>query len=491
MNSINIMGRMPMWLKKTILLFLVINPVVFFIDHKVGVWLLLAEFIFCLSQTTKAYPFITGGILALEAMVIGMVDTHTVYHELHTNVNVLLLVLFMVAAVHFLADFLSYVFMKTLLNVGSKLLLSILFFIFGSVMSAFSDALTVVAALLTMIGAMFMIYHKVQSGKSYDDDHTDDDTLIREELHKDLSKFRSFLINLLMYAAIGTVAGGIATKIGEPQNIPLAEAAGWDFVAFAIEMKWITLFVNIAGILTIIILEVTGWFGYAVKMPSSARQILTEYDSYMSKRRTKQQMVSIIAQGISFLLLIIGLRFHIAEPPILATGIIILNAIMSGKTSEHDVTKGFHDALGFVALLMTFFIVVGAIAQQGIFTPIIQWVLEQPLNQQSAYLFATSGGLSVVSDNVFVALTHIPAIKEAYESGQITKDHFELLIKAVNAGTNIPSIGTPNGQAAFIFIIMSPLAASLRLDYVKMMKMAFPFLISLTCAGLFALLYFK
>ncbi len=491
MRTINLMGHMPTWLKKTILAFLVINPIVFGINQQVGVWLLLAEFIFCLSQTTKAYPFITGGILAVEAIVIKMVDTHTVYHELHSNVNVLLLVLFMVAAVHFLADFLSFVFTKTLLHVKNKVLLSVLFFIFGSFMSAFSDALTVMASVLTMIGAMYMVYHKVQSGKNYDDDHHDDDTVIQSELHNDLTQFRNFLINLLMYAAIGTVAGGIATKIGEPQNVPLAEAAGWDFVTFVSQMKWVTICVNVAGVATVILLEKVGWFGYSVKMPSSARHILTEYDTYMTKRRTSQETVSIFAQGISFLLLIVGLRYHIAEPPIIATGIIILNAIISGKTKEHDVARSFHDALGFVALLMTFFIVVGAIAQQGIFNPIIAWVLTQPQNLQPAYLFGTSGILSVVSDNVFVALTHIPAIKEAYEAGQISKEHFELLIKSVNAGTNIPSIGTPNGQAAFIFIIMSPLAASLRLDYVKMMKLAFPFLVTLTSAALFAILYFK
>ena len=41
-------------------------------------------------------------------------------------------------------------------------------------------------------------------------------------------------------------------------------------------------------------------------------------------------------------------------------------------------------------------------------------------------------------------------------------------------GTNIPSVATPNGQAAFLFLLTSTLAPLIRLSYLQMMKLALP-----------------
>ena len=40
----------------------------------------------------------------------------------------------------------------------------------------------------------------------------------------------------------------------------------------------------------------------------------------------------------------------------------------------------------------------------------------------------------------------------------ITREQFDKLAIAINTGTNIPSIATPNGQAAFLFLLTSSLA---------------------------------
>ena len=37
----------------------------------------------------------------------------------------------------------------------------------------------------------------------------------------------------------------------------------------------------------------------------------------------------------------------------------------------------------------------------------------------------------------------------------MTREHFENLAVAINMGTNLPSCATPNGQAAFLFILTS------------------------------------
>ena len=60
---------------------------------------------------------------------------------------------------------------------------------------------------------------------------------------------------------------------------------------------------------------------------------------------------------------------------------------------------------------------------------------------------------------------------------------------AVNTGTNIPSIATPNGQAAFLFLLTSSLAPLINLSYLKMVKMALPYTIILTIVGLYSITY--
>ena len=80
-------------------------------------------------------------------------------------------------------------------------------------------------------------------------------------------------------------------------------------------------------------------------------------------------------------------------------------------------------------------------------------------------------------------------ITEALVNGIITRDVFDVLAVAINTGTNIPSVATPNGQAAFLFLLTSALAPLIRLSYMRMVIMAFPYMIIMTLTGLFAAFY--
>ena len=60
------------------------------------------------------------------------------------------------------------------------------------------------------------------------------------------------------------------------------------------------------------------------------------------------------------------------------------------------------------------------------------------------------------------------------------------LAVATNMGTNIPSVPTPNGQAAFLFLLPSTLAPLIRLSYVQMLKLALPYTIVMTTVALLA-----
>ena len=124
-----------------------------------------------------------------------------------------------------------------------------------------------------------------------------------------------------------------------------------------------------------------------------------------------------------------------------------------GRIDEHSIGKAFEEALPFTALLCVFFGIVAVIIDQGLFSPVINWVLTFEGNTQLVMFYLANGALlSMVSDNVFVGSVYITEVTAALNSGVITRDQFDLLAVAINTGTNLPSVATPNGQAAFLFL---------------------------------------
>jgi NhaB family Na+:H+ antiporter len=135
-------------------------------------------------------------------------------------------------------------------------------------------------------------------------------------------------------------------------------------------------------------------------------------------------------------------------------------------------------------------VIVAMIHDQHLFVPIIDWALSQDPSSQPAIFYLANGFLSMISDNVFVATVYINEVSTAYESGAITREQYEHLAVAINTGTNLPSVATPNGQAAFLFLLTSALAPLINLSYGKMVKMAFPYTIVLTLVGLACVVFF-
>ena len=264
----NFLGHAPDWYKKTIIGFLIANPLLFMLDPYLAGWVLIIEFIFTLAMALKCYPLQPGGLLLIEALFIGMTTPDHVLHEIEVNLDVLLLLVFMVAGIYFMKDLLLFLFTKLVIRVKNKTILSLSFIVASAFLSAFLDALTVVAVIIAVGLGFYTIYHKVASGKEFhhDHDHTTDDT-VQELGRNDLDDFRAFLRNLMMHSAVGTALGGVMTMVGEPQNLIIADKAGWDFVEFFIRMSPITVPVFIMGVLTTIILEKTKTFGYGAKLP--------------------------------------------------------------------------------------------------------------------------------------------------------------------------------------------------------------------------------
>tara|TARA_B110000879_G_C11012972_1_gene447753 strand:- start:79 stop:951 length:873 start_codon:yes stop_codon:yes gene_type:complete len=286
-----------------------------------------------------------------------------------------------------------------------------------------------------------------------------------------------------MHGAIGTALGGVTTMVGEPQNLLIADKMGWDFIQFAQEMSHVTIPAVIAGFLTCIALELTGILGYGAKLDPQVRSILKGYIQEEDEKRTQRETYGLVVQGICGILLVIGLALHIMEVGLIGLCLLVAVTALTGINKEHQIGHAFEESLPFVSLLCIFFIVVGMIHDLHLFSPIIQWVLALPIEDQPRAFFLANGVLSAISDNVFVATVYINEVKAAFDAGDISRAHFDSLAVSINTGTNLPSVATPNGQAAFLFLLTSALAPLIQLGYVRMVIMAIPYTIVLTIVG--------
>ncbi|TXS95819.1 sodium/proton antiporter NhaB [Parahaliea maris] len=482
----NFLGPSPEWYKKTIVAFLVLNPLFLYVlGPFVTGWILIGEFIFTLALALRCYPLQPGGLLAIEAVILGMASPESVYHEALANFEVILLLMFMVAGIYFMKELLLFVFTKILLRVKSKVALSLMFSFVAAFLSAFLDALTVTAVLISVGVGFYAVYHKVASGKQMhhdDHDHADDQS-VQEHSREDLEDFRAFLRSLLMHGAVGTALGGVCTLVGEPQNLLIATVAGWSFGHFVAIMAPVTMPVLVCGLATCVVLEMTGKFGYGAKLPANVRHVLEEFQRSEEAHRNSRMNARLLVQSLVAVLLVVALAFHWAAVGLIGLMVIVLLTAFNGIIDEHQLGHAFEEALPFTALLVVFFAIVAVIHEQHLFTPVIDAVLAMDAGIRPPMFFLANGILSMISDNVFVATVYINEVKAALDAGTITREEFDHLAVAINTGTNLPSVATPNGQAAFLFLLTSALAPLIRLSYGRMVVMAAPYTLVLGGVG--------
>jgi NhaB family Na+:H+ antiporter len=482
------LGQSPRWYKAVIALFLVLNPVLLATLGPVATgWVLVVQFIFTLGMALKCYPLMPGGLLMVEALLLRMTTPETLYEELQHNFPVILLLMFMVAGIHFMKELLLFLFTRILLGVRSKALLALLFCVLSAFLSAFLDALTVTAVIIGAAVGFYAIYHRVASGKDPRADSALDSDHQLGALHReDLEQFRAFLRSLLMHGAVGTALGGVCTLVGEPQNLLIGHEMGWHFAEFFSNVAPVSMPVLAAGLVTCVLLEKLRLFGYGTLMPERVRQVLSACAAEDDAARTVVQRLALLVQGLAALILIVCLGLHLAEVGLIGLLVIVLITAFTGITDEHRLGRAFQDAMPFTALLVVFFAVVAVIHQQQLFSPLIAWVLALPGDQQPGMLYLANGLLSAISDNVFVATIYITEVKQAFLDGAMSREHFETLAVAINTGTNLPSVATPNGQAAFLFLLTSAIAPLVRLSYGRMVWMALPYTVVMGGLGWWA-----
>ena len=475
----NFLGEAPKWYKNLIIIFLASNPLIYiFLSNIISEagfimgWIILAQFILTLAMALNCYPLQPGGLIAIQSVLMGLTNTKNIYHEVELNLKVILLLVFMVAGIYFMKDFLLYIFTKLLVNVKNKRTLSVLFVISAAVLSAFLDALTVTAVLIAVAVGFYYVFQEAKKSES------------------DLDQFKAFLRNLLMHGAVGTALGGVSTIVGEPQNLLIGSIAGWNFLEFFIQMLPISFPVFIFGILTCYLIEKFKLFGYGAELSDDLRLVIENFGAEEDKKRTLNDKTKLFTQFAVVIILILSLAFNVASVGLIGLMVIVLLTAFNGIIKEHDLGKAFEEALPFTALLVVFFVIVAVIHDQHLFSPVIGYVLTLNFDLQVPMFFLANGILSMISDNVFVATIYISEVKEALDTGLISREQFDLLAIAINTGTNLPSVATPNGQAAFLFLLTSSIAPLIGLSYFRMVLLALPYTIVLTVVGLFSVIYF-
>ena len=475
----NFLGEAPKWYKNLIIIFLASNPLIYiFLSNIISEagfimgWIILAQFILTLAMALNCYPLQPGGLIAIQSVLMGLTNTKNIYHEVELNLKVILLLVFMVAGIYFMKDFLLYIFTKLLVNVKNKRTLSVLFVISAAVLSAFLDALTVTAVLIAVAVGFYYVFQEAKKSES------------------DLDQFKAFLRNLLMHGAVGTALGGVSTIVGEPQNLLIGSIAGWNFLEFFIQMLPISFPVFIFGILTCYFIEKFKLFGYGAELSDDLRLVIENFGVEEDKKRTLNDKTKLFTQFAVVIILILSLAFNVASVGLIGLMVIVLLTAFNGIIKEHDLGKAFEEALPFTALLVVFFVIVAVIHDQHLFSPVIGYVLTLNFDLQVPMFFLANGILSMISDNVFVATIYISEVKEALDTGLISREQFDLLAIAINTGTNLPSVATPNGQAAFLFLLTSSIAPLIGLSYFRMVLLALPYTIVLTVVGLFSVIYF-
>jgi NhaB family Na+:H+ antiporter len=249
-------------------------------------------------------------------------------------------------------------------------------------------------------------------------------------------------------------------------------------------MSVVTIPVLVSGFLLCMVLEKFKICAYGANIPEPVYQILKDFDQTQNSNISIELKCKYIVQALGVAFLITALSLQWAEVGLIGLGLIVLMTSFNGVIEEHQIGESFKEALPFTALLIVFFTIVSMIHQQALFAPLIQYVLHLPAESQPSFLFVINGLLSMISDNVFVATVYISEVKAAYDAGDISREQFEHLAIAVNTGTNIPSVATPNGQAAFLFLLTSAVAPLIRLSYLKMVWMALPYTVVLSTVAL-------
>jgi len=245
------------------------------------------------------------------------------------------------------------------------------------------------------------------------------------------------------------------------------------------------------GLLTCVALEHLKWFGYGGQLPDPVRQVLENVTEREQAKQTNDAKLRLIIQVLIAVFLVIALGTHIAAAGLVGLIVLLLLTTFLGVVDGEQLGASFTEALPFAALLVVFFALAAVIDEQGLFRGIVHAVLDLSGKGRIVALFFADAFLSSVSDSVFVAAVYINEVWTAFLTGKITRPELNILAVDVIVSTNVAAVATPNGQAAFLFLLTSQLAPLLQISYARMAWMLLPYAIVLMFSSLLIIIYLQ
>ena len=198
----------------------------------------------------------------------------------------------------------------------------------------------------------------------------------------------------------------------------------------------------------------------------------------------------LIVQALAAVILVVALGLHLAEVGLIGLLIIVLATAFTGVTDEQRIGKAFEAALPFTALLVVFFAIVAVLHDQHLFEPVVaRGAATARARRRSRCSTSPTACFRRSATMCSSRRSTSPKSRRRCWKARSRSEQFEALAVAINTGTNIPSVATPNGQAAFLFLLTSALAPLIRLSYGRMLWMALPYTVTMTLTGLLAVIY--
>ncbi|MEJ2754876.1 MAG: hypothetical protein P8104_03345 [Gammaproteobacteria bacterium] len=117
----NFLGSSPPIYKGVVLAFLILNPLALIrFGYTVSAGLILMEFIVLLLMRLACHPLQAGGLIALQAVIMGLTTPAAITEELLRNYPVFLLIIFMVSGIFFARELLFVLFTRLFLRIAPR-----------------------------------------------------------------------------------------------------------------------------------------------------------------------------------------------------------------------------------------------------------------------------------------------------------------------------------------------------------------------------------
>ncbi|WP_165055191.1 MULTISPECIES: SLC13 family permease [unclassified Adlercreutzia] len=404
----------------------------------------------------KVHRALVAIVGAVVLMAIGVIPFETAIHHLDFNTLGVLFGMMLFVSVVKLSGIFEYLAIKCAhIAKGDPWKIMMLFVILTAVLSAFLDNVTTVL----LIGPMTL-------------------TLCR------LLKVDPvpFFITEIMASNIG----GTATLIGDPPNIMIGSAAGFDFADFII-------YDAPAVVIILAVIIVLFYFLYGRKMSAARKKNSGDVvfdvmglnpSDYIENRRLLRISVVMIV------LVVAGFMFHGAlgwESSIIALGAAGLILLISGESIEKALLNVEWTTLAFFAGL---FIIVGAMTETGVIEMLAQALIDVTGGDVFLTMLVLVFASAIVSsflDNIPFVATMIPILLTMESSGMDVMP----LWWAVSLGACLGGNGSLIGASANVVLSDISKKNGYEITFVQFLKVGFPLmLVTVVIAAVYLVIRF-